>query len=389
MRESDRLDPPLFSPATKAESGHDENITVGRVIETLGADVARELERLSRLVYGRGRTIAAERGIIIADTKFEFGRDRAGHITLIDEVLVLPTSSRFWPADQYQPGRSQPSFDKQPLRALPRWRASRRSLERRRAPATSSGDGCRRHERAISRRVPPNHRRRARSHGATVNFAPEGLGFIGVSTLIAVAMYGVALNRRSWPLWLLAFALTLVALWVAYFFSDPERLGERGDRLVISPADGKVVMITDVDEPTFMKGRVVRVSVFMNVFDVHVNRYPISGVIRFVERKAGRFLNAASEESSLQNEQVSVGLETSNGAGRATQILVRQIAGLIARRIITDGKDGDRVRQGDRMGLIRFGSRVDVFLPAGSTVRVKVGDVAQAGVTVLAELASQ
>jgi phosphoribosylaminoimidazole-succinocarboxamide synthase len=115
MRESERLDPPLFSPATKAESGHDENITIQRVAETVGPDVAAELERLSRLVYERGRSIAAPRGIIIADTKFEFGRDRAGTITLIDEVLT-PDSSRFWPADHYQPGRSQPSFDKQPLR---------------------------------------------------------------------------------------------------------------------------------------------------------------------------------------------------------------------------------------------------------------------------------
>jgi phosphoribosylaminoimidazole-succinocarboxamide synthase len=115
LRESSRLSPPLFSPATKAESGHDENITIARVIEELGVDVAAELERLSRLVYDRGRAIAAERGIIIADTKFEFGRDRAGTITLIDEVLT-PDSSRFWPAEHYQPGRSQPSFDKQPLR---------------------------------------------------------------------------------------------------------------------------------------------------------------------------------------------------------------------------------------------------------------------------------
>jgi phosphoribosylaminoimidazole-succinocarboxamide synthase len=115
LRESERLDPPLFSPATKAESGHDENITIGRVIQTVGPDVATELERLSRLVYERGRTIAAPRGIIIADTKFEFGRDRSGGITLIDEVLT-PDSSRFWPADQYEAGRSQPSFDKQPLR---------------------------------------------------------------------------------------------------------------------------------------------------------------------------------------------------------------------------------------------------------------------------------
>jgi phosphoribosylaminoimidazole-succinocarboxamide synthase len=115
LRESERLDPPLFSPATKAESGHDENITITTVVQALGPEVAAELERLSRLVYGRGRAIAAERGIIIADTKFEFGRDSAGAITLIDEVLT-PDSSRFWPAEHYRPGRSQPSFDKQPLR---------------------------------------------------------------------------------------------------------------------------------------------------------------------------------------------------------------------------------------------------------------------------------
>jgi phosphoribosylaminoimidazole-succinocarboxamide synthase len=115
LRESDRLDPPVFSPATKAESGHDENITIARMAATVGGEMTADLERLSRMVYERGRAVAAERGIIIADTKFEFGRDRDGRTTLIDEVLT-PDSSRFWPAAEYQPGRSQPSFDKQPLR---------------------------------------------------------------------------------------------------------------------------------------------------------------------------------------------------------------------------------------------------------------------------------
>ena len=113
--ESDRFDPPRFSPATKAESGHDENITVAAVRERLGDAAAAALESLSRLVYERGRDLAASRGIIIADTKFEFGRDAGGTIRLIDEVLT-PDSSRFWPADDYAPGRPQPSFDKQPLR---------------------------------------------------------------------------------------------------------------------------------------------------------------------------------------------------------------------------------------------------------------------------------
>jgi phosphoribosylaminoimidazole-succinocarboxamide synthase len=115
LKESGRLDPPIFSPATKAESGHDENITVGRMREILGAAVTAELESLTRAVYTRGRDVALQHGIIIADTKFEFGRTKAGEIILIDEVMT-PDSSRFWPADGYQPGKPQPSFDKQPLR---------------------------------------------------------------------------------------------------------------------------------------------------------------------------------------------------------------------------------------------------------------------------------
>jgi phosphatidylserine decarboxylase len=217
-----------------------------------------------------------------------------------------------------------------------------------------------------------------------VNFAREGLAFIVVAALIAVGAFGLALSRRSWPLWLFAFLLAVVALWVAYFFRDPVREGERGDRLVISPADGKIVMITEVDEPTFLKARAVRVSIFMNVFNVHVNRYPVSGIVRYVERRPGKFLNAAAENASLENEQASIGIETGSN-----QILVRQIAGLIARRIVTDAKDGDHVEQGDRMGLIRFGSRVDVFVPTTTKLRVKVGDAMFAGVTVLGELVSQ
>jgi phosphoribosylaminoimidazole-succinocarboxamide synthase len=115
LRESDRFDPPRFSPATKAETGHDENIPMSEARRALGDETADTLERMSREVYEHGRDLAAERGIIIADTKFEFGRDGDGEIRLIDEVLT-PDSSRFWPADRYAPGGAQPSFDKQPLR---------------------------------------------------------------------------------------------------------------------------------------------------------------------------------------------------------------------------------------------------------------------------------
>ena len=217
-----------------------------------------------------------------------------------------------------------------------------------------------------------------------VSFAREGLVFIAIAALIAAGTYAVALNRRSWPLWLLAFLLTIIALWVAYFFRDPERTGERSDDVVIAPADGKVVLIEDVDEPAFMGGRAQRVSIFMNVFNVHVNRYPVSGVVRYVQYNPGKFLNAAAEKSSTENEQMSVGIETARG-----RVLTRQIAGLIARRIVTYSKVGETVTQGDRMGLIRFGSRVDIFLPMDAVVRAKIGDLPVAGSTVIAELAKR
>ena len=214
-----------------------------------------------------------------------------------------------------------------------------------------------------------------------MNFAREGLLFIAIAAVIAIGGFGFAITRRSWGLWLAAFVLLLLALWVAYFFRDPERLGERGPSLVVSPADGKLIMITEVDEPSFIKGRAIRLSIFMNVFNVHVNRYPVDGIVRYVHYNKGKFFNAAAEKSSLENEQMSVGIDT----GRY-RLLVRQIAGLIARRIVTYSKMDEKVRQGERMGIIRFGSRVDVFLPHGSKVRAQLGDVTTAGVTILGDL---
>ena len=214
-----------------------------------------------------------------------------------------------------------------------------------------------------------------------MSFAREGLLFIAIAAVIAVGAFGFAIYMRSWGLWLLAFVLLLLALWVAYFFRDPERTGQRGASLAVSPADGKLIMITEVDEPAFIKGRAVRLSIFMNVFNVHVNRYPVDGVVRYVHYNKGKFLNAAAEKSSLENEQMSVGIESGK-----YRILVRQIAGLIARRIVTYSKLGDPVKQGSRMGIIRFGSRVDVFLPVGTRLQAKLGDATLAGVTVLGEL---
>jgi phosphatidylserine decarboxylase len=214
-----------------------------------------------------------------------------------------------------------------------------------------------------------------------VNFAREGLVFIVIAALIAAGGYALALNRRSWPLWILAFLLTLIALWVAYFFRDPERIGDRGEKLVVAPADGKVVQIVEVNEPAFMGGKALQISIFMNVFNVHVNRYPIDGFVEYVHSNPGKFINAAADKASLENEQSSVGIK-----GERHKVLMRQIAGLIARRIVTYSKVGDRAKQGERMGIIRFGSRVDVFVPVGSKSRVQVGQLTTAGVTTIAEL---
>jgi phosphatidylserine decarboxylase len=205
--------------------------------------------------------------------------------------------------------------------------------------------------------------------------------FIVIAALIAAGGYALAISRRSWPLWLLAFVLTILAIWVAYFFRDPERIGERGANLVVAPADGRVVQIAQVEEPAFLKSPAIRVSIFMNVFNVHVNRYPVDGTVEYVHYNKGKFLNAAADKASLENEQSSVGIRSDG-----KRLLVRQIAGLIARRIVTYSRTGEQVKQGDRMGIIRFGSRVDVFVPVGSRVRVAEGETTVAGVTILAEL---
>jgi phosphatidylserine decarboxylase len=214
-----------------------------------------------------------------------------------------------------------------------------------------------------------------------VRFAREGRVFIALSTAVAALLFVNAVFNGGVGRWTAALLVLALALWTAYFFRDPERTGDRGPHLVVAPADGKVVLIGDVDEPAFLGGSATRISIFMNVFSVHVNRYPVAGVVRYVNHARGRFRNAAGAESSAENEQMSVGVDT--GTHR---VLVRQIAGLIARRIVTYGREGDEVAQGDRMGLIRFGSRVDVFLPARATLRVRLGDVTAAGATVLAEL---
>lgn len=212
-------------------------------------------------------------------------------------------------------------------------------------------------------------------------FAREGRPFIAVALFLVLLAWGLVATRGGVMWTTVAAVVSLLALWVAYFFRDPERSGQRGEDLVIAPADGRVVSVADVDEPAFLHSPAKRVSIFMNVFNVHVNRYPVSGTVRYVHYNRGKFLHAAAEKASLENEQMSVGLE----ARGSQRVLVRQIAGLLARRIANYSREGETVEQGDRMGIIRFGSRVDVLLPPASQVLVRIGDRTEAGTTVVAK----
>jgi phosphatidylserine decarboxylase len=211
--------------------------------------------------------------------------------------------------------------------------------------------------------------------------AAEGWPFIAIAWLLVGGAAYLA-NRWGGSAWIIPGVLAVLAIWVVAFFRDPIRPGPRGERYVLAAAEGHVVHVTEIDEPMYVKERSVRVSIFLSVFDVHVNRYPIDGTVELVQYNKGKFLHAGSEKASLDNEQSSIGIRGSHG-----RVLVRQIAGLIARRIVTDSKSGDSVTQGARMGLIRFGSRTDIFLPlsARPVLKVKPGDRVRVGATVLAE----
>jgi phosphatidylserine decarboxylase len=214
-----------------------------------------------------------------------------------------------------------------------------------------------------------------------VRIAPEGWPFIAIAWLLVAAAAYLA-NRWGSVWWIAPAVLAILAIWVVAFFRDPIRPGPRGERYVLAAAEGHVVHVTEIEEPMYLKERALRISIFLSVFDVHVNRYPVGGTVELVHYNKGKFLHAAGEKASLDNEQSSIGIRGPRGP-----VLVRQIAGLIARRIVTDPKPGDRVSQSERLGLIRFGSRTDIFLPlsARPTIKVKPGDVVRVGGTVLAE----
>ena len=192
-----------------------------------------------------------------------------------------------------------------------------------------------------------------------------GVGLLGAAVLVWIATEAV---------WLTAVPVLLAAFFL-WFFRDPRREVPAGAGLIVSPADGKV---EEADWIETTAGSRVRVTIFLNVFDVHVNRVPVSGTVSLVERRAGRFLNAMKPESAVHNEQTLITVDHGDYS-----VSFKQIAGLLARRIVCRVQAGDRVRRGQRMGLIKFGSRVDVLMPATVELRVRAGDRVKGGSSVL------
>ena len=203
--------------------------------------------------------------------------------------------------------------------------------------------------------------------------AVEGIPFVVIAGIITVLFYAAGLIIP-------AVLFTLVTLFVVWFFRNPERTVPPGDNNVISPADGKIIDIREVDETRILKKKMLKISIFMNLFNVHVNRSPCTGKVVDILYNPGKFVSANLDKASLENEQNAVVLETPAGE----KIIFIQIAGLIARRIVCWLIEGQYVKRGERFGLIRFGSRVDVYLPVGTDVRVSLGDKVKAGESILA-----
>lgn len=205
--------------------------------------------------------------------------------------------------------------------------------------------------------------------------AAEGLPVIAIFMVVTGVLWALGWYKAA----AVVAALSVFSLW---FFRNPERHAPQGDRLVIAPADGKVIFVGEVDDARHLKSRAVKVSIFMNVFNVHVNRAPETGTIESILYNPGKFVSANLDKASLDNEQNGLVMVTDTGH----RLAFVQIAGLIARRIVCWVKPGDHLKRGERFGMIMFGSRVDVYLPVGTDMKISVGDKTAAGETVLGVL---
>jgi phosphatidylserine decarboxylase len=218
-----------------------------------------------------------------------------------------------------------------------------------------------------------------------MTFHKEGYTSLALTVLFIfvlnalISFYFPDAHVVKWIVYILSFLLFLI---IVQFFRSPVLHISKNESQVLCPADGKVVVIEETDEPEFLKDRRIQLSVFMSPVNVHVNRNPISGVVKYFKYHPGKYLVAWHPKSSTENERTTVVTENSEG----TQVLFRQIAGALARRIVWYVKEGDVVEQGQQFGFIKFGSRVDIFLPLGTKINVELNQVVKGGRTVLAEL---
>lgn len=203
---------------------------------------------------------------------------------------------------------------------------------------------------------------------------------IALLCAVAIACSLVFIEPKALKYGILTLSIVVFAL-TANFFRDPERTTPQGEGLVIAPADGKIITVRQVDEKEYLGSTATLISIFMSPLNVHVNRNPIAGTVGHLRYVKGEYFAAFEDKASEKNEQMVIGIQNSRG-----RVLFKQIAGFLARRIVCTLKMGEQVKAGERFGMIKFGSRVDVFVPAQSTVRAKVGDQTVAGETVLAEL---
>jgi len=204
-----------------------------------------------------------------------------------------------------------------------------------------------------------------------LKIAPDGYPFIIILAIITVLVYAFG---KPW----IAVLFLIITLFMVLFFRDPERTTPGDKGVFVSPADGKVILIKDVYEKDYLKSDSKEISIFMSIFDVHVNRAPCDGIVNLVQHFPGQFLAAHKDAASIKNENTVMVLGANDG-----RILVRQVAGMLARRIVCKVKAGDALRRGERYGMIKFGSRLDVYLPKDTEIKVNLGEKVKAGETVI------
>ncbi len=208
----------------------------------------------------------------------------------------------------------------------------------------------------------------------------DGYAIIGYTGILMVILLATGFIFDFLIVQIIGYVTLFVFIFHFFFFRDPERDIPDNNNAIISPADGTVIKITEVDEPLYHKEKVQMVSVFMSVFNVHVNRMPASGKVELVDYKNGQFLVASLDSAIENNEQSIIGLKTNNG-----KILFKQIAGLIARRIVNNAKQGQSVKAGERFGMIKYSSRVDIYFPLSVKLNIKLKDKVNAGLAIIGE----